>query len=242
VDASVGSIAPQRVQRGTPYPAPKSVVGGLARQGLNPDRPMTTAALILSGGESSRFGGYPKALLSTGERTAIRRLSEICLVDGFDPVVVVVGAHAMAISHELRGLDVSVVEADRWREGRTASMQAGLLAIPEDRDVLFWPVDHSFVAARTLDSLLAVRDSDLIGVWFIPTYEGRGGHPVLWRPSVRGDLLELRPDAPIRALLPEFGPQVRRVAVDDPGVVANVDTPETYRSALDEFRSRGDLP
>ncbi len=203
---------------------------------------MTTAALIVSGGESSRLGGYPRALRPAGERTAVRRLAEICLVDGFDPVVVVVEAHAAAIAHELRGLDVSVVEAGDWREGRTASMQAGLASIPDDRDILFWPVDHSFVAPRTLDTLLAVRDSDLLGVWFIPTYEGQGGHPVLWRPSVRADLLELRPDAPIQALLPEFGPQVRRVAVDDPGVVADRDTPESYRSALEEFRSRGDLP
>jgi len=202
---------------------------------------MSTAALILSGGESSRLGGYPKALLSTGDRSAVRRLAEICLVDGFDPVVVVAGAHHLPIAHELRGLDVSMVMAERWREGRTASVQAGLEAIPEDRDVLFWPVDHSFVAPRTVDALLSVRDTDLLGVWFIPTFEGRGGHPVLWRATMRTNLFELRSDAPIRALLPEYGPQVRRVAVDDPGVVANVDTPESYRASLDAFRERGEV-
>jgi molybdenum cofactor cytidylyltransferase len=202
---------------------------------------MATAALILSGGESSRFGGYPKALLSTGDRSAVRRLSDICLVDGFDPVVVVVGAHHLPIAHELRDLEVSVVVADRWREGRTASLQAGLEAIPEDRDILFWPVDHAFVAPRTIDTLLSARDADLLGVWFIPTYEGRGGHPVLWRSTMRANLFELRPDAPVRALLPEYGPQVRRVAVEDPGVVANVDTPETYRLSLEAFRARGEF-
>jgi molybdenum cofactor cytidylyltransferase len=202
---------------------------------------MTTAAMILSGGESSRFGGYPKALLSTGDRSAIRRLTDICLVDGFDPVVAVVGAHHLQIAHELHGLNVSVVVAEHWREGRTASVQAGLEAIPEDRDVLFWPVDHAFVAPSTVDALVSARDTDLLGVWFVPTFEGRGGHPVLWKASMRPNLFELRSDAPIRALLPEYGPQVRRVAVEDPGVVANVDTPQTYRVALDAFRSRGEF-
>jgi molybdenum cofactor cytidylyltransferase len=202
---------------------------------------MSVAALILSGGESSRFGGFPKALLPTGERTAVRRLAEICRVDGFDPVVVVVGAHHLPIAHELRGIDVSIVVAERWREGRTASAQAGLEALPEDRDVLFWPVDHAFVSPRTIDTLLSVLETDLLGVWFIPTYQGRGGHPVVWRSAMRSHLFELRPDAPIRALLPEYGPQVRRVAVDDPGVVTNVDTPESYREALDTFRARGDV-
>jgi len=200
---------------------------------------MTTAALLLSAGESSRFGGLPKALLSAGERSAVRRLAEVALFESLDPVVVVVGAHPGPIAHELRGLSVEIVEAEQWYEGRTASVQAGLMALPADRDILFWPVDHPFVAARTVEALTSLLERDALGVWFIPTYQGHGGHPVVWRSTVRRDVLELRADAPIRSLLPEFGPQVRRVPVDDPGVLANVDTPETYRVALDDWRSRG---
>jgi molybdenum cofactor cytidylyltransferase len=200
---------------------------------------MTTAALLLSAGESSRFGGLPKALLSAGERSAVRRLAEVALFESLDPVVVVVGAHPGPIAHELRGLSVEIVQAEQWYEGRTASVQAGLMALPADRDILFWPVDHPFVAARTVEALTSLLERDALGVWFIPTYQGHGGHPVVWRSTVRRDVLELRADAPIRSLLPEFGPQVRRVPVDDPGVLANVDTPETYRVALDDWRSRG---
>ncbi len=191
-----------------------------------------TAALILSGGASSRLGGEPKALLAVDGRSGIRRIAELCLGDGFDPVTVVVGPHRHAIAHELRGIPVELLDAEDWAEGRTASVQAGLAALPPDRDILFWPVDHPFVRARTIDALLAARSTDLLGVWFIPTFEGRSGHPVLWRPVVRQDIFDLRPDAPLRALLPEFGPQVRRVPVDDPGVVANVDTPEAFLQAV----------
>jgi molybdenum cofactor cytidylyltransferase len=201
---------------------------------------MTTAALILSGGESSRFGGLPKALLRTGESSAVRRLAEVCLAERLDPVVVVAGAHTGPIVHELRGLAVDVVAAEQWYEGRTASVQAGLAALPDNRDVLFWPVDHPFVSTRTVEILTSLLDRDALGVWFIPTYQGHGGHPVVWRSVVRHDLLELRPDAPVRSLLPEFGPQVRRVPVEDPGVVANVDTPEAYRAAHEDWLTRGE--
>lgn len=201
---------------------------------------MSTAALLLAAGASTRWGGAPKALLPVGERTSIRRLAEVCLTDGFDPVTAVVGAHRGPIAHELRGLSVEIVEAEHWYEGRTASVQAGLAALPERTDVLFWPVDHPFVSPRTVDALLAARERDLLGVWFLPTYQGAGGHPVLWRPPVVREVLQLRPDAPIRSLLPEFGPQVCRLAVDDPGVLANVDTPEEYRAAHDAWaRSEG---
>ncbi len=197
-----------------------------------------TAALILSAGASSRFGGQPKALLPVDGRTGVRRIAEICLNDGFDPVTVVVGPHRHPIAHELRGLGVELVDSEDWSEGRTGSVQRGLAEIPPLRDVVLWPVDHPFVAPRTVDALLAARETDRIGVWFIPTFEGRGGHPVLWRPAVRNDIFDLRPDAPIRSLLPEFGPQVRRLPVDDPGVVANVDTPDAYRAAFADWDAR----
>lgn len=201
---------------------------------------MTDAALILAAGESSRFEGYPKALLTAGRRSAVRRLAEIAIEQRFDPVVVVIGAHRAPIVHEVRHLPVEVVEADQWYEGRTASIQAGLSTLPENRNVLFWPIDHPFVSPRTVGRLVALLATDPLAVWFIPTYGGQGGHPVLWRSSVRADILDLRPDAPVRSLLPEFGPQVRRVAVDDPGVVANVDTPDAYRDAYDIWLSAGE--
>lgn len=199
---------------------------------------MTTAALLLSGGESSRFGGLPKALMTLGGRSAVRRIAETCLSRGLDPVVVVVGPHRGPIAHELRDVGVELVDSELWYEGRTASVHAGLEAIPPDRDVLFWPIDHPFVADSTVDMLLRAGHDEPLSVWFIPTYEGRGGHPVLWRASVRGDVLDLRNDAPLRSLLPEFGVQVHRLPVNDPGVVANVDTPEEYRAALEEWEAR----
>ncbi len=200
---------------------------------------MSIGALVLAAGESTRFGTRPKALEPVDGRSAVRRIAETALGCDFDPVVVVVGAHREPIVHDLRGLRVSVVEAREWFEGRTASVQAGLAALPEGADVLFWPVDHPFVEVRTVELLATFPTDDPLVVWFIPTFQGKSGHPVVWRSTLRRDLLELRADAPIRALLPEFGPQVRRIPVEDPGVVANVDTPEAFRLARESWASRG---
>ncbi len=201
---------------------------------------MRTSALLLSGGASTRFGGAPKALAPVGNRSAIRRMVDLSLDRGYDPVVVVVGPHRGPIAHELRELRVDLVDSERWFEGRTASIQAGLEAIPDGCDVLFWPVDHPFVSPRTLERLEAAADGDALGLWFLPTFEDRGGHPVLWKEDVLPKVLELRTDAPLRSLVPELGPQVRRLAVDDPGVIAAIDTPEAYRTAYDAWRARGE--
>jgi len=187
---------------------------------------MATAALLLSDGEAGRFGGVPKALAPLGGSTAVRRVAEVSLSRGLDPIVVVVGPHRGPVARELRGLPVTLVDSELWYEGRTASIKAGLEAMPADRDVLFWPIDHPSVAPPIVDLLGSVRDRDALAVWFIPTYGGRDGYPVLWRSGIRADILDLRNDAPLRSLLPEFGVQVRRVVVDDAGVVGDADTPE----------------
>ena len=198
------------------------------------------AALLLSGGASNRFYGRPKALLPVGSRPAIRRMAEISLDEELFPVIAVAGAHSDAVLRAVQGLPVSVVEAERWREGRTASIQAGLGAIPAGHDVLLWPVDHPFVEPATVLELLRARARDALGSWFVPTWGGHGGHPVLIRRSVFPAIESLAADAPLRSLLPALGPQVVRVPVDDPGVFANVDTLERYVAAHQEWRERSE--
>ncbi|MGI0130279.1 MAG: nucleotidyltransferase family protein, partial [Thermoplasmata archaeon] len=91
---------------------------------------MSTGAILLSGGASSRFGGFPKALVSAGERSVIHRMAELSLDQGYDPVLVVVGPHHRPISEELRGMAVELVDSEQWFEGRTASVQSGVRAPP----------------------------------------------------------------------------------------------------------------
>jgi molybdenum cofactor cytidylyltransferase len=189
--------------------------------------PFEPVALILAAGSSTRFGNQPKALLPIEGEPAVARLVRISHEEGFTPRVVV-GLHSAPIRGALRSSPADVVENPDWARGRTGSIQRGLEEIAEDAPVLLWPVDHPFVQAKTLRRLRTAAEHDAMGVWFIPTFEGFGGHPVFLEPAVLPRIRALNPGTPLRKLLLEFGPQVVRVPVDDPGVRANVDTPEDY--------------
>ena len=184
-------------------------------------------ALILAAGASTRFGNRPKALLLVSGEPAVVRLVRISREEGFVPRVVV-GVHSTAIRRILRDGAVDIIENMEWIRGRTGSIQRGLEEVGGDASVLLWPVDHPFVQAMTLRRLRSAADQDAMGVWFIPTFEGFGGHPVLLKPAVLPRIRNLGPGTPLRRLLIDFGPQVVRVPVDDPGVRANVDTEEDY--------------
>lgn len=202
--------------------------------------PVQPVALILTAGASTRFGGHPKALLRLGGETAIARLVRISREEGFTPRIVV-GPHAAQIRGGLAAPVPDVVQNEAWASGRTGSIQRGIEELSDRTSVLVWPVDHPFVQAMTLRRLRTVADHEAMGVWFIPTFEGRGGHPVFLRPSVLPRIRGLGSSVTLRSLLPVFGPQVVRVPVEDAGVRANVDTEEDFRrfqSLLSPSRSR----
>jgi molybdenum cofactor cytidylyltransferase len=199
--------------------------------------PVKWATVVLAAGGSERWGGRPKALLPVGPERAVERVVRLAHQASSGPVVVVAGSASEELAGVLRRLPAQVVWNDRWVDGRTGSVQRGVAEVHPSSDVLLWPVDHPFVEAKTLAVLALVEERDAVAAWFIPTFQGSAGHPVLWRAPVSRLVLELRASQPLRAMLPRLGPQVRRVNVADPGVVENDDTPEAYHRALERFRN-----
>ncbi|MCI4333109.1 MAG: nucleotidyltransferase family protein [Thermoplasmata archaeon] len=194
------------------------------------------AAIVLAAGASTRMQGSPKALLPIDSEPAVQRILNVCEELEVAPVIVVAGRDSAPIRGALRGTAALVVENPSWSEGRTGSIQVGLGAVEDGVGALLWPIDHPFVQARTVEALVSRARSDAMALWVVPTFEGRGGHPIVLQPPTFAAISGLSRDTPLRNLLAEFGPQVLRVPVSDPGVTENVDTPETYRAALERYR------
>lgn len=195
-------------------------------------------ALLLAAGASTRLEGHAKALLPVGEESAIRRIARLADDAGWRRRMAVVGAHAQPIRRELEGAGVEVLENPEWASGRTGSVQLGLSVARSAERLLLWPVDHPFVDPPTLTELERAADADPMACWILPSFRGRGGHPVLIGRSVFPAIEALSPDRSLRSLLPALGPQLRRLPVQDPGVVAKVETPEGYRRLLAEWVER----
>ncbi|MCI4358169.1 MAG: nucleotidyltransferase family protein [Thermoplasmata archaeon] len=201
--------------------------------------PRGPVAVILSAGESRRFGGRPKALLPVGRETAIARIARIAQRAGASRVIAVLGPLRKEIERALDGHSVDIEENAAWPEGRTGSVQLGLRAAGDATPVLVWPVDHPFVAEPTVDRLFAAASRDALATWVVPSFRGGGGHPVLLQRAAIRRVLELPSSAPLRSLIPVLGPQVLRVPVEDPGVLENVDSFDAYWSALEAWKRRG---
>jgi CTP:molybdopterin cytidylyltransferase MocA len=72
----------------------------------------------------------------------------------------------------------------------------------------------------------------------VPTWEGRGGHPVLIDLRFRDELLSLDPSAGLRALFDAHRAEVLRLGVGSPHVVRDMDTWEEYCALHSEVFGR----
>jgi molybdenum cofactor cytidylyltransferase len=196
---------------------------------------MRVAGLLLTGGRSSRMG-QPKALMRLNGETFLLRVLRCLEAGGIDDVIVVMGAHDEAIRQACGEMPLSpgvrlVTNPDPDR-GQLSSIIVGLDALmPHHPDaVLVTLVDQPLVRASTVLALTAAFHESHAPV-VRPAFEGRHGHPVLFSAEVFPALRAAPAEQGARAVVHAAGPRVCTVAVDDPGVTFDVDTPEDFERA-----------
>ena len=203
-------------------------------------RVVPIAAVVLAAGSSTRFGGYgPKALAPIGGETAVRRIARVCGENGCDPIVVVAGTDSVRIAEGVQGTSARTVPNPAWYRGRTGSIQAGLASVPGSRAALIWPVDAPFVASATVRNLLDRVEIGGLATWWTPTFQGRGGHPIVIASESFEAVLRLPPEYPLRSAPFRGGMGEVRVPLDDPGILDNTNTPTEFFVAEAAWRARG---
>jgi molybdenum cofactor cytidylyltransferase len=178
-------------------------------------------AIVLAAGSSSRMG-RSKAQLPTGPRgrTFVEAIKETLDAAGVFAVRVVVAPGSE------RPDSYSVLNPNP-SAGMLSSVQCGLRAFPEDLEAVFvWPVDHPLVERETVVAMIVAFRAGEASI-VVPTHEGRRGHPVLFAARVLPELHRADPSYGAAAVVHAHDDRLE-LAVADPGVIADIDTPDDY--------------
>jgi molybdenum cofactor cytidylyltransferase len=182
------------------------------------------AAVLLAAGESRRWGADNKLLAPVDGKPMVRRTAEAILKSAVRPVLVVTGHESDKIRAVLAGLPLSFHHAPDSADGMAASLKAGIAAVPDDcNGALICLGDMPFVHPDTLDRL---ADAHAGQAALFPAYQGKRGNPVLLARSLFADIMRLGGDEGARTILKAIPDQVGELAVDDPGVLRDVDRPD----------------
>ncbi|HMG24660.1 MAG TPA: NTP transferase domain-containing protein [Kofleriaceae bacterium] len=216
-------------------PSPRA---GLAVVGDEPsgDRAPRIAAVVLAAGRASRMGSNKLVAELDGE-PIVRRTVRAVLGSRARPVVVVTGHEADAVRTALAGLDVRFAHNPDFADGMSTSLRVGVAAAGPVAAAMICLGDMPRLDARHLDAVidayLAGEPHDIV----VPTCDRKRGNPVLWPNSYFAEIAELSGDVGARALIERHADQVRLLAIDDPAILVDVDTP----AALAELRAGGRL-
>lgn len=196
--------------------------------------------LVLAAGGAARFGG-PKQLAEVEGSPMLERVLAAMAAAPLQRTCVVLGAAAddVLAAVDLHGAEP--VRCERWADGQSASLGAGLEAMPEADALVVAVGDQPFLSPAAIERVLGARGPGVEGVR--ATYGGAVGHPVLIERGLFPRLARLRGDVGARGVLAEA--RVVDVACDGLGLPDDVDTPqqlEALRGARETQarRSRGE--
>ena len=174
--------------------------------------------------------GKPKALLDWGGEPLIRYQIRQLFEAGLDEVVVVLGFHADEIQRQMRDLKCRVMLNPRYQMGKAGSLRIGAKAVNRDADpIVVLGVDQP----RSAGLIRAMVDAHLSGDSPVtrPTFDERGGHPVVVAGSLRSDMMEATDeDEGLRGVLATYVSQTQLVPNGEECRL-DLNTPEEYEAA-----------
>ncbi|AXJ06341.1 molybdopterin-guanine dinucleotide biosynthesis protein MobA [Pseudomonas fluorescens] len=188
----------------------------------------TIGVIVLAAGEGSRFrevaGADKDKLLAdcTGRDGAVRSVIEQVLVNlpaSLEKrVLVTTEARPQAMRMaQAYGCDIVLIEST----GMGDSIAAGVAACPDADGWLIVLGDMPFILPSSIERIVAAIAEDAVSV---PTLNSDYGHPVGFGRSFAAGLMALSGDRGARPLFAQG--RVVEVAVDDPGVLWDIDVPD----------------
>src|SRR5258708_15249433 len=188
------------------------------------------AAIVLAAGKSRRMG-ESKLTMPFGESTMIGSVVQALSNSRVSTVTVVLGYYGVPVRDALTDFSVEFAVNRKPDMGMLSSVKTGMKSVGEADAYLICLGDQPHISPDVVDSLIDRAESSDKGL-FIPTNEGKRGHPLLIKSGYREELLALRLTEKLSDFLSRHEDDLEEVKTADPGVTEDIDTPEDYQRLL----------
>ncbi|MCP4458338.1 MAG: NTP transferase domain-containing protein [Cytophagales bacterium] len=173
--------------------------------------------------------GFPKPWLSiNGEATFLEHLVKVYSDHGVDKIAVVLNNafYSDPWMDHIRNIEKHslVIKNDQLGKGRLHSIRIGLEKLKDTEFVFIQNIDNPYIDSKVIDAL---RESANPNGVSIPTFKGKGGHPVLISNKITMSLMEgynIRDT--LHNVFDEF--ERRYIEVENENVLININTPKEY--------------
>lgn len=181
----------------------------------------TIGAVITADGTGERDGAS-RALQKIQGMTLAEYITVNFQRAGVKDIVIVAGSQEEQLKKQLKGFGVTFLQNESCEAGKQPEMldsvKTGLSYLKERCSRVFiCPVDVPFFQMETLEQLLSEEKTVVI-----PSYNHRGGHPVLLGEKIFSDVIAYEGTGGLRGALRSLGQNPVYVEMRDPGTVEPV--------------------
>ena len=214
---------------------------------------LSTAAIILAAGSSSRMGGgRHKLLLPLDDRPVLAHVIDATLASQARPIIVVLGHQSDQVRSQIKHYtihhDIILVENTHYLQGMSTSLRIGIQTILTNgyrKNTLSYRVDSALImlgdqpliTPRVIDTLItAYRTAGTPIV--APLYNGKRGSPVLFDKNLFAELIEVTGDEGGRTVLERHRHEVALIEIGDALANYDVDTWEAYEQVVEAWKGK----
>jgi len=179
--------------------------------------------ILLAAGAAERFGADKLAMpLADGQVVAVAAAT--ALGQGVDRLLAVVRDEDAASARLLREAGVELSVCPHAGRGMGASLAWGVAQTAQAAGWVIGLADMPRVQARTVQALVQRLRAGAAIV--VPHFQGRPGNPVGFGRALRAELGRLDADYGGRAIIRAHAASVDRLAVEDSGILKDIDRAE----------------
>jgi len=187
--------------------------------------PLRVAAVVLAAGKSQRMGRN-KLLLRIGGRTVLDRVLSSIESSRVEEVFVVLGHRPEDLRPIVDAHAAEAVLNHDYEEGMTSSFKTGLSRVSVDAAFLCLG-DQAVLDPILMDLMIEAMDAHPEALIVSPVYEGRRGHPVLFRDTLFPVIMALGQEDAMKDVVDGHGDRHMEVE-GDVWCTLDMDTPEDY--------------
>lgn len=202
---------------------------------------MSTAAILLAAGRSSRMGqGQHKLLLPLGDRPVLAHVVDNVLASQARPLVVVLGYQAEQVRAILAPYaaqsELLIIENPAYQQGMSTSLCKGVETVmtfsaPVDGALVILG-DQPLMPPHVFDAMIETKQTT--GKRIIAAlYHGKRGNPTLFDASLFPELMEMTGDEGGRKVIERYRQEMAMREMGDDTANYDVDTWEAYQQVVD---------
>ena len=193
-------------------------------------------AILTAAGFSSRMSGY-KPLLKWQNTTLIEYQIKTLFDAGVDEVMVVVGYNYKSITPYIENSKASFVINNKFASGRATSIIEGMKFVsPDTTSIMILGVDQP--RNSVIINQLIYQHSSLDYLITYPSFDGKGGHHIIFSSLLREELMLIsETSSGIRLITEKYKDKINKVEMQEPLVRLDLNTSHEYSEAFARWGS-----